>query len=80
MKITKSTIIRTVMLLLVILNLILKAFGLSPISADEGEIGAILETVLEIAVIVAGFWYNNSFSEKARKADEFLKKLYESEE
>lgn len=80
MKITKATLIRTLMLLLVIINLILKAFGLRPLSADEGEIGAIVETLLEIAVIISGFWYNNSFSDKARRADEFLKNLYESEE
>ena len=80
MKISKGTIIRLIMLVIVIANLILKAFGKNIISIDEGTIAYWLETFLEIAVIVVAFWKNNSFSEAAIKADEFLHKLKNGDE
>jgi len=35
--------------------------------------------LIEVAVIIVAFWKNNSFTDKAIKADEFLKNLKESE-
>lgn len=80
MKISKGTIIRTAMLLLVIVNLILKAFGKPIIDLDEGTILYWLEYIIEIAVILVTFWKNNSFSPAAIKADEFLKELKASDD
>jgi SPP1 family holin len=77
--IKKSTIVRTILLLIVLINLILKAFGINLIPVDENIIYNIVELIIEIAIIIVAFWKNNSFSEKAIKADEFLKKLKESE-
>lgn len=73
--ISKGTIIRLVVVLLVIANMILKAFGKSPLDIDEGSIAYWIETILEIAIIAVGFWKNNSFSEAAIKADKFLHNL-----
>ena len=78
--IKKSTIVRTIMLLIVLVNLVLKAFGVDLIPIDESLIAEIVEMLIEVAVIVVAFWKNNSFTEKAIKADEFLQKLRESEE
>ena len=75
MKISKSTIIRTILVAIVIINFILERLGVDLIPADESVITMFVETFIEIAVIVVGFWKNNSFSEKAIKADEFLKEL-----
>lgn len=80
MKISKGTIVRTVMLVVVVLNMILKHFGLDVINVSESEILSVLEMLIEIAVIIVTFWKNNSFTDKAIKADEFLKTLKESEE
>lgn len=77
--IKKSTIVRTVALLLVLVNLILKAFGVNLIPIDESKIYTIVELLIEVAVIAVTFWKNNSFTEKAIKADEFLQQLRESE-
>lgn len=79
MKISKGTIIRTIAVVLVILNIILERKGIDVINVSEYEIGMFVETVIEIAVIVIGFWKNNSYSEKAIKADQFLKYLRDSE-
>ena len=78
--IKKSTIVRAIMLLIVLINLVLKAFGIDVISVEESLIASIVEMLIEVAVIVVAFWKNNSFTPKAIKADEFLQQLRESEE
>lgn len=80
MRVSKGTITRTVMLVIVIINMILKHFNIDVINVSENEILAFLEGFLEIAIIVVGFWKNNSYTENAIAADEFLKTLRESEE
>lgn len=79
MKISKWTIVRTVMTSLVALNLILKAFGINVIPTDENAVMGVVEALIEIGAIIASWWYNNSFSEAARRADVFFKSLKESE-
>ena len=71
-KITKGTIIRTILTVIVLINLVLKAFGKSAITVDDGVVANVVETVIEIAAIAVGFWKINSYSEKALKADKFL--------
>lgn len=75
MKISKGTIIRTIALAVVLLNLLLKALGKPLIDFDEGSAMYWLECIIEVAVIIVTFWKNNSFSPNAIKADEFLKHL-----
>lgn len=79
MKISKGTIVRTIMLVIVIVNMILKACGKNIINIDENQVLTVLEYIIEIAVIAVNWWKNNSFTENAKKADEFLKNLKESE-
>lgn len=79
MKITKGTLVRTIMLVIVLINMVLKHLGIELINVDENAVLEIVETLIEIAVIVVSFWKNNSFTENAIKADEFLQKLRESE-
>lgn len=75
MKISKQTIVRTVLLALVVINIILEKLGFDVISTDESFVLMCVETAVELAVIVVGFWYNNSFSENALKAQRFLEYL-----
>ena len=79
MKITKSTIARLILFLIVIANFVLEKFGVDLIPTNEVAILAFVETGIEVAIIAVGFWKNNSFSENAIKADEFLRELRESE-
>ena len=79
MKISKSTIVRTILVVLAIVNFALERFGIDLIPVDENQILMFVETAIEIAIIVVGFWKNNSYTPKAIKADEFLKELKESE-
>lgn len=79
MKISKSTIVRTILIVLVIINIVLEKCGIDVIPTDEATILMVVETLIELAVIVVGFWYNNSYSKKALKAQKFLEHLRESE-
>ncbi len=75
MKVSKWTIVRTIGIVLVLVNMILQRMGHDVIDVSESEILVFVETLIEIAIIAVGFWKNNSYSEKAIKADEFLQTL-----
>ena len=75
MKISKETIVRAVLLVIVVINIILEKVGLDVIPTDESFVLMCVETVIELLVIITGFWYNNSFSENALKAQRFLEYL-----
>lgn len=79
MKITKGTIVRTILFVLAIANFVLERMGVDLIPVDESAVMMFVETAIEIAFLAVGFWKNNSFTEKAIKADEFLRELRESE-
>lgn len=79
MKISKYTIVRTVMLFIVVINYVLNKLGVSIINVSENEVLAFIEMVISVLSIMAAWWYNNSFSEKARRADLFFKNLKEGE-
>lgn len=80
MNISKGTIVRTILLIIAIINMGLQHFGYDVINVNESGIASIVEYGIEIAIIVVGFWKNNSYTEKAIEADKFLKKIKESEE
>lgn len=79
MKISKSTIIRTLTLLVVIINMVLRQFDIEPLNISKNEIVAMVELLIEISVIVAVWWYNNSFTQNALKAQKYLEQLREEE-
>jgi SPP1 family holin len=79
MKITKSTIVRTILVALVLVNFILERNGIDVIPTDENTVTMFVETAMEVAVILVAWWKNNSFSPAAIRADKFLKELKESE-
>ena len=80
MKVRKGTIMRSILLFVVVLNMLLKKLGFCPLNITEGSVAYFVATVLEILVIGVSFWKNNSFSENAIRADEFLKALREGED
>lgn len=77
--ISKGTIVRTISLAIVIINIVLKKFGVDLINVSESEILTAVEMLIEVAVILVSFWKNNSYTKNAIQADEFLKHLKESE-
>lgn len=80
MKITKGTIIRTFMVVLVLLNWILKQSGKPVIDIEEGTVASFVEMLIEVGTIIVAWWKNNSFSENAKKADAYLRTLNEQKQ
>lgn len=80
MGITKGTIVRSVMLGIILINWILKNTGHPIIEVEEGTVASFIELLLEIGTIAVAWWKNNSFSESAIKADQYLKTLREQKE
>ena len=75
MNISKGTIVRTILLIIVLINMGLSNLGYDIIDVTENEILVAVEYLIEIAIIIVAWWKNNSYTEKAIKADEFLKNL-----
>lgn len=75
-----GTIVRTILFVIAIINLILKAQGKSIIDIEENIVAYWLETIVDIAIMIVSFWKNNSFSKYAIMADEFLQHLKETNE
>ncbi len=75
MKPKKVTLVRTIGLGIVIINMVLEKLGIDIINVSENQIVEALEIVLEGIVIVAAWWKNNSFSKVAIIADEYLQEL-----
>ena len=74
-KITKGTVVRTIMLLIVVINMILKNTGKQPIEIAESDVYSTIEMVVSVAIILLSWWKHNSFTKNAQLADEYLQEL-----
>lgn len=77
MNISKATIIRTICLVIAILNIILEMTGHSIIPIDNELVTEAVSIVFLIGSAVASWWKNNSFTKNAIEADNYLKTLKE---
>ena len=75
MEVTSGTIARTVILVLALINQVLVMFGKSPLNIADDDIATVVSLLFTIASTAAAWWKNNSFSQNAIKADEYLEKL-----
>ena len=71
--ITKGTLIRTILLVLALINQILAVFGKSPIPIDDDTVTNLISTIWTVIASLIAWWKNNSFTDKAIKADKVLK-------
>lgn len=69
MKVSKGTIIRTIILALTIINSLLSIFGKSPLPIDNATVEQFVSLVFTIAAAVVSWWKNNSFTQAAIEAD-----------
>ncbi len=77
MNVSKSTIIRTVVLLIALINQILTAFDINPLPFSEEEIYEVVSWVVTAVATICAWWKNNSFTYEAVKADQYLADLKE---
>lgn len=75
MNISNGTIIRTVLLILALVNQILTVMGITPLPIEDEQITQLLSLAFTIGTSIWAWWKNNSFTVEAVKADEYLKSL-----
>lgn len=75
MNVKASTIIRTIVLAVVLVNNILTMNGLNPLPFSEDELYEIVSGIATIAASIWAWWENNSFTKAAIKADEEYERL-----
>lgn len=79
MSVKKDTIIRTIILVLALVNQILTSTGHSVIPISDEQITELISLGFTIGASVWAWWKNNSFTKNAIKADEVLFKLKSEE-
>lgn len=75
MKCTKETMVRTVFLLLSLVNQVLTGLGKNPLPFSDEAIYEALSAVATVAASLWAWWKNNSFTTAAVQADVYLEKL-----
>ena len=75
MKVKTETIIRTVVLLLALANQVLAIYGKQKIPITEDEVYQLITLIVTIGSALWTWWKNNSFTQPAIKADEYMEKL-----
>lgn len=75
MKVKTETIIRTIVLILALANQVLAIYGKQKIPITEDEVYQLITLVVTIGSALWAWWKNNSFTQPAIKADEYMEKL-----
>lgn len=78
MNIKIDTIIRTIVLMLALVNQILTATGHSVLPITDDQITQLISLVATIGASVWAWWKNNSFTKAAVAADKTMKELKQS--
>ena len=74
-KIQPDTIARTIILALALLNQLLAILGKGTIEIAENDVYQVVSIVWTIASAIVAWWYNNSFTQHAIRADDYLDSL-----
>lgn len=75
MKVKTETIIRTIVLILALANNVLAIYGKEKIPITENEVYQLITQIVTICTALWTWWKNNSFTQPAIKADEYMEKL-----
>lgn len=78
MNVSNQTIIRTVLLFISLINVILNLFGHKTLPIEDETWENLVSTILLIVTALNAWWCNNSFTEEAIMADEYLEDLREN--
>ncbi len=70
-----GTIVRTIVLILAILNQLLTSWGKNPLPWSEEELYEGVSAGITALSALISWWKNNSITREAQLADEYLKKL-----
>lgn len=74
-KISPDTIARTIVLALALINQCLAIAGKGTIDIAENDIYQIVSLIATIVTSILAWWYNNSFTKHAIRADKYMNAL-----
>lgn len=75
--VSKETVIRTIILVIALVNQVLTAAGKNPLPFSDEELYTGLTAVFTVGATVWAWWKNNSFTQNAIAADEYKAQLDE---
>lgn len=75
MKVTKETVIRTIVLLVALANQVLTSLGKNPLPFSDETVYEMVSLLVTVVAAMWAWWKNNSFTQHALRADELLKNL-----
>lgn len=79
MKISADTIIRTIVLVIALVNQVLTSMGKNPLPFSEDTIYELVTLLVTICASAWAWWKNNSFTPAAIQADKYMKNLKNAE-
>lgn len=74
-----ETIVRTVLLVLALINQLLTASGHAVLPIEDAQVEGLISTAITVVMSLWAWWQNNSFTQAAIAADEVLEKLKKEE-
>ena len=74
-KISAATLARTAALALALTNQVLSACGKPVLPIESEQVEQLVTAGITIVTAVAGWWYNNSFTQEALQGDQMMKDL-----
>lgn len=80
MNVSKETIIRTVVLILALINQVLTMTGHSVLPISDEQVSTIITLVLTVGASLWAWWKNNSFTQAAILSDNYMRELKEGME
>lgn len=78
LKISTGTIVRTICLVLALVNQILSVTGHSVLPIEDSQVEALVTTVITVVTSLVAWYKNNSITPEAQKADEYMHELKNS--
>lgn len=73
--IDKGTVIRTVILVLALVNQVLTVLGINPLPIEEGNLDLLISTAWTIVAAIWSWWKNNNITQEAIQAQVYLDDL-----
>lgn len=70
-----DTIIRTIILVLALTNQVLTSLGKSIIPITDDQVTELITLAITIGTSIWAWWKNNSFTQEALEADEYMRRL-----
>lgn len=75
MKIEYKTIVRTIILIISLVNIVLEIKGVRTLPIDNETVEETVSVLLLLYSAISSWWHNNSFTKNAILADEYKKEL-----